>query len=79
MNYAFRLATSRYPNLEEKLVLENQLEKFREEFDQRKSTTTDFLEIGEYRSKQDLDPNEYASFTALCSMLLNLDETISKQ
>lgn len=79
LNYAFRLATSRYPESEEKLVLEEKLNQFRTEFYQNKSISGDILEIGEYPSNPDLDPNELASYTALCSMLLNLDETISKQ
>ena len=79
LNYAFRLATLRFPNPKEILILEEQFNKFREEFYQKKSITTDFLEIGEYQSSLGLDSIEHAAFTALCSMILNLDETISKQ
>ena len=35
--------------------------------------------VGEYRTNHKLEVKEHAAYTAFCSMILNLDETITKQ
>ncbi len=76
---AFRLATLRLPDPAEKEILVNHLTKFRNEFKEESSSADEFLSVGEYPINLGLEQVEFAAFTALCSMLLNLDETITKQ
>ena len=79
IDYAFRLATLRHPKPDEKAVLKAQFEKFKDEFDRDDASILDFLSVGEADRNGNLIPEEHAAYTAFCSMLLNLDETITKQ
>ena len=79
LDYAFRIATLRYPNSNEKEVLKQQLIQFQQEMLNATSSAEEILSVGEYPINESLDQTQYAAFTALCSMILNLDETITKQ
>jgi hypothetical protein len=37
------------------------------------------LTVGESKRDESLDPTEHAVWTSLCLMLLNLDETVTKE
>ncbi|HEX3656451.1 MAG TPA: DUF1553 domain-containing protein [Pirellulales bacterium] len=76
--YAFRLTTARRPTSEEAAVLikvfEHQLIKFR-----RTPTLADkLLSVGESKPDATLDRAELAAWSVVASMLLNLDETVTK-
>ncbi|MDP4679031.1 MAG: hypothetical protein NWS46_01560, partial [Cyclobacteriaceae bacterium] len=77
--YAFELATSRKPDLEEISILETRIEQLRLEYSQLTDEAMKIIKIGEYRLNEKLDPIEHASYTVLSSLLLNLDETITRQ
>ena len=79
IDFAFRTATLRQPTKNEKIMLTKQLENFNDEYSSGKSNAAEMISIGEYPINTTLDKNEYAAYSAFCSMLLNLDETISKQ
>lgn len=79
LSYAFQLATLRMPTPAEKEVLQEQLEQFRLAFKDKPASVDEFLAVGEYQHNEALDKVEHAAFMALCSMVLNLDETITKQ
>ena len=76
---AFEIATSREPSEHEIAILNSRLQKLKQTYfeadDQAKALTS----IGEYPVQDSLDSSEHAAFTALCSLLLNLDETITRQ
>lgn len=78
LNYAYRLALSRTPNpTESKLLLSvfaDQLNRFHKDPESAKK----LLMVGEspYDSKR--DPAELAAWSMVCSMILNLDETITR-
>jgi len=78
IGYAFRLATGREPKPAETKVLMNvwnqQLETFRKNSD----AATKFLSVGESKRNEKLDPVELAAYSAVASVILNLDETITK-
>lgn len=76
---AFRLATARYPKAEEQAVLERRLDQFRQEFVKADSSAQQLLAIGEFDQNTTSDPVEQAAFSALCLMILNLDETLNRQ
>ncbi|RME92770.1 MAG: DUF1553 domain-containing protein [Verrucomicrobia bacterium] len=80
ISYAFRLATARQPRDAELAVLlrtlQAQLEDFRSEEGRRRAA--EFLQVGSFRAPADLDPAELAAWTTITSMILNLDETLTK-
>ena len=79
LKLAFELSTSRLPNDQEYSLLVDRLHQLTVEFT---SSTTDarlITTIGEYPENTALDTSEHAAYTALCSMLLNLDETLTRQ
>ena len=79
IDLAFRLATSRFPNTEEKAVLTEGLQKLKNKFENQHSDAEKLTRVGEYRTNHKLEVKEHAAYTAFCSMILNLDETITKQ
>jgi len=79
IEWAFRLATCRAPTTAEEAILEKQLQLFSDQFAEKPDSAAAFIAVGEYRQNEELDPIEQAAYTAFCSMILNLDEVLSKQ
>lgn len=79
IEWAFRLATCRAPTTAEEAILEKQLQLFSDQFAEKPDSAAAFIAVGEYRQNDELDPIEQAAYTAFCSMILNLDEVLSKQ
>ena len=79
VNTAFRLATSRYPTDEEMNILTNRLDTLRMQYTDDPQAAEELLAVGEYPHNESIDPQEHAAFTGICSLILNLDETLSKQ
>jgi hypothetical protein len=76
--WAFRIATTRKPVADEVYVLRQVLEQQIVEFQKNKDAAEQFLKIGGFQAKENLDRSELAAWTTLASMLLNLDETVTK-
>lgn len=76
---AFRLATARLPHPEEKQLLTERLQKLKTDFAQEPDAAKKLIETGEYRQNKTLNVVEQAAYTALCSMIINLDEAVTKQ
>jgi hypothetical protein len=76
--YGFRLATSRNPADDEIQVLldiyNKQLARFRENSD----AAEQLLKVGSFTAGSEVDRAELAAWTTVASMILNLDETITK-
>lgn len=79
LEYAFRLATSRYPRAAEKKILLDRLHQFRQAFIDDPEAAGELMTVGEYRSETPPASVDQAAFAALCLMILNLDETLNKQ
>jgi len=79
LTWIFRRATSRRPTADELKVLEASLGKFRKHYAADKTAAEKLLKAGESPRDTKLDPVEHASYAALCSLVLNLDETLTKQ
>ena len=79
VDYAFRLATSRFPRDKERAVLIERLDHLKEQFGRQSDEAAALINIGEYRQNDELDKSEQAAYTALCSVILNLDEVMTKQ
>jgi hypothetical protein len=78
ITYAFRLALARRPSDAEVKVLSGLFEKQRMRFAAQPEETLKLLGIGEAKRNEALDPTELAAWTAVASMILNLDETVTK-
>jgi hypothetical protein len=76
--YGFELATARKPSEAEKAVLCDVLAAQLEDYRSRPEQATALLAIGESPREETLDPAEHAAWTTIASMILNLDETITK-
>jgi hypothetical protein len=79
LDYAFRVVTARLPTAKEKALLLGRLDKLRGQFTADREAAVELVSVGEAARPESLDPVEHAAWTALCSMILNLDETLSKE
>lgn len=79
VNFAFRMATARMPSDAERNVLvgsyKDQLQDFRSHGDD----AAKLLAVGASKYDPKLDRTELAAWTTVASMILNLDETITKE
>ncbi|MFM1921358.1 MAG: hypothetical protein RLZZ303_2992, partial [Candidatus Hydrogenedentota bacterium] len=75
--HAFHLALARDPSPEELEVLRRLHDTQRARFESQPEAALALLKVGEKTSDAQLPPGEFAAWTALASLILNLDETIS--
>jgi hypothetical protein len=78
ISHAFRLATSRKPGTDEARVLRETLRQQLAEFGKNKEAAEKLLGVGGFKASESLDPVELAAWTTIASMILNLDETVTK-
>ena len=76
--YAFRLATARTPGADEMKVLLEVYQQQLDEYRKNKDAAQKLLSVGSFKAKSDLDRSELAAWTTIASMILNLDETVTK-
>jgi hypothetical protein len=76
--YAFRLATARKPGSDEIKVLREVLDHQLAEFGKDTEAAGKLLGIGAFKADPSLDTSELAAWTTIASMILNLDETVTK-
>ena len=79
LQFAFELVTTRTPDQEELDLLSARLSSLRKDYQGANKDAKLISSIGEYPVDASLDVTEHAAFTALCSVLLNLDETLTRQ
>jgi hypothetical protein len=79
LDYAFNVLTARQPSSQEKSLLLARLEKLRTQFAADPAAALELASVGEATRPESLDPVEHAAWTALCSLLMNLDEVLSKE
>ncbi len=77
--YGFRLVTARWPRPSEQTALFEALERFEEDFKSRPQEALDYLSAGASAPNENLDAQELASYAGLASVILNLDEAITKE
>ena len=75
----FEIATGRKPKPKETAVLREKLDILRNDFCEKSENAATLVALGEYMSNSLTDDVEHAAYTALGSMVLNLDETITRQ
>ena len=76
--YAFRLATSRRPGADELKVLRETLEQQLAEYHKDTGAAEKLLGVGGFKATETLDEGELAAWMTIASMILNLDETVTK-
>ena len=77
--YAFRRATARPPTPKEREILLGSFDHFETVYDNDPGAAEKFINQGEYARDKRVDVKELAAYTAVASLILNLDETINKQ
>jgi len=76
--FGFRLATARRPRADEIKVLLDVFQRQLADFRQDKPAAEKFLRVGNFKVDSNCDASELAAWTTIASMLLNLDETVTK-
>ena len=77
--YAFRGATSRKPTASEASLLGESFEHYLERYRESPRDARELLTQGDYERDESLDESELAAYTAVASLIMNLDETITKE
>jgi Protein of unknown function (DUF1553)/Protein of unknown function (DUF1549)/Concanavalin A-like lectin/glucanases superfamily/Planctomycete cytochrome C len=78
VRYGFRLTTGRAPSEREEQILRDNLQYHLDYFSGRVKQIEALLSQGESRSDPALDPRELAAYASVGSLLLNLDEAVTK-
>jgi hypothetical protein len=79
IDFAFRLATSRRPKAAEREILVDSFHYHLDSYKSRPEAAVKLLSEGESPRPEDLDAGELAAYTAVASLILNLDETVTKE
>ena len=79
LGMAFRLVTSRWPKPEEQAVLEAALSKYEKRFSTDPESAALAVGVGDSPTSSFSDTVKLAAWSTLCLMLLNLDETLTKE
>jgi hypothetical protein len=77
--HGFRLCTARQPSERELAILTDQLQQHLAHYQGDAEAATRLLSVGESPRDAVLDPAEHAAYTMVANVLLNLDETITKE
>jgi hypothetical protein len=76
---AFRLVLARRPTTEERQVLRAALDRARRQFAADPAAAAKLLAVGASPRDHRLDAVEHAAWAIVCSTLLNLDETLTRE
>jgi hypothetical protein len=79
LTYGFRRATARTPGPAELKVLLRGLDRYRQTYAGNHDAAECLIRLGESKPADKLDPSELAAYTAAAGVILNLDETITKE
>ena len=79
LNYALRLATARTATAKDLETLRASLAWQRDAFTTNPAAAEELLSQGASPRDKTIPAAEHAAWTAVCSLILNLDETVSKE
>ena len=77
--WGFRQVLARTPSTRELEILTNSYQDFLQRYQADRGGALEFTSVGDSLSLASLDRRELAAYSALASLLLNLDETVTKQ
>jgi hypothetical protein len=78
LNFAFRIVVARHPADAEQAVVNDLLAAARKRFTAQPDAANKLLTVGSSKVDTTIEATELAAWTSVASILLNLDETISK-
>ncbi len=78
IDLAYQLCTSRTANDAEKGIISGLLAEQRDRFAKDTAAAAEFLKVGESPRDESIDQTEHASWTVIAQMILNLDETLTR-
>ena len=76
---AFRLATCRHPNPGERTLLLNRFEELYKHYSNHFEEAQKVTSVGDHDVDEHVDLIAHAAYTGICSIILNLDEVLTKQ
>jgi len=79
LGLAFQLATARLPRPDERAILVADLQDHLQEYRKDRKAAVKLIMQGESPINEELDVSELAAYTATASLILNLDQTITKE
>jgi hypothetical protein len=79
LTHGFRLVTGRKPSPAELEVLVALFQEHHAHYQAKADEAVKLLSIGESKRDESLNPSEYAAMTMVGNLLLNLDETLTKE
>lgn len=79
IGFGFRSLAARYPDAQERAVLESALTEYTQAFSEDLRQASQILEVGDSPANSNMNAQQLASYTALANVLLNLDEVIMKE
>src|SRR5205085_10669913 len=79
ITFAFRTAVARKPNAVEMQVLKKRHQMLLERYKADAKAAMEVVTAGKYPRSEKLDAAEHATWTALANLLLNLDETVTRE
>ncbi|MBI1353183.1 MAG: DUF1553 domain-containing protein [Acidobacteria bacterium] len=79
LDYGFRLATAREPGQAELAVLKRGLQRYQQRYAVHPADAEKLLSQGDSPRSEAIEPAEQAAYAAVASLILNLDEAITKE
>lgn len=79
LKIAFRRATCRWPLSSELAVLESAYRKYQQHFAESPHSAEAILQIGQWHANSNISNVDLAAYSMVCSLILNLDEVITKE
>jgi hypothetical protein len=79
LDLGFRLATARFPTEHERSILLNSYRYNLDRYQTHPEAALQLISQGESPRDTSLNPNELAAWTNVASLILNLDETVTRQ
>jgi len=79
IDYGYKLLLARAPSAKQKQILLSTVARMAADFRNEPAAAKQFLQQGESPIDRALDPTELAAWSSIASLLLNMDEAITKQ
>lgn len=79
IDFAFRVALSREPDEQELRIIETQYQRLLTRYQQDPKAAVEMVKVSQRPGAEKLDVVEHAAWTGLANLLLNLDETLTRE
>jgi hypothetical protein len=79
IRFGFRVVLARPPRAVEMAILDADFRQHLDEYRARPDAAKKVVHVGDSPVDEKLDPAELAAYTAVASLILNLDETVTKE